>query len=266
MSTASIGQRLRQARLALGYTQEQLAEQIHVSRQTISNWENDRSMPDYSVLKPLAEVLGLDVATFFQEPAKPPATQVTPSPDDEPTPPLKGLSKRKLTYRLILLALVLVVGFAAAYVVKQPQQQPSGGKYSLEWFAQPQTPPDDVAYLRVYSRDAVVQAKRGSPLATPMWRYHFYMKEEHNIGLTVQLLTTVTFLKDGTSIIDSVQGTEIGDFIDTIYIGPGEIRWLEVTQVADDMTLGVGCAVEAIDTSGNEVVSRLYLPFENEFE
>ncbi|MGY3778603.1 helix-turn-helix domain-containing protein [Isobaculum melis] len=41
-----IGTQLKKRRLALKWTQEQVAEKIHVSRQTISNWENGHSYPD----------------------------------------------------------------------------------------------------------------------------------------------------------------------------------------------------------------------------
>ena len=41
-----IGKKLRNARTRSGFTQEKAAEQIGVARQTISNWENEKSYPD----------------------------------------------------------------------------------------------------------------------------------------------------------------------------------------------------------------------------
>lgn len=41
-----IGEKLRDARNQKGLTQEEVADEIHVSRQTISNWENNRSYSD----------------------------------------------------------------------------------------------------------------------------------------------------------------------------------------------------------------------------
>lgn len=41
-----IGEKLKNFRLSAGMTQEQIAEEINVSRQTISNWENGKSLPD----------------------------------------------------------------------------------------------------------------------------------------------------------------------------------------------------------------------------
>lgn len=47
-----IGGRLREARVAAGLTQEIAAEKMNVSRQTISNWETERTYPDIiSVIK-----------------------------------------------------------------------------------------------------------------------------------------------------------------------------------------------------------------------
>lgn len=41
-----IGRQLKDARIHYGMTQEFVAEKLHVSRQTISNWENEKSYPD----------------------------------------------------------------------------------------------------------------------------------------------------------------------------------------------------------------------------
>lgn len=41
-----IGKKLRNARTRSGFTQEKAAEEIGVARQTITNWENEKSYPD----------------------------------------------------------------------------------------------------------------------------------------------------------------------------------------------------------------------------
>lgn len=47
-----IGKKLREARASAKLTQEQVAERLFVSRQTVSNWENERTYPDIiSVVK-----------------------------------------------------------------------------------------------------------------------------------------------------------------------------------------------------------------------
>lgn len=47
-----IGRKLKEARIQCALTQEKVAEELQVSRQTISNWENEKSYPDIlSVIK-----------------------------------------------------------------------------------------------------------------------------------------------------------------------------------------------------------------------
>lgn len=54
-----IGQKLRQARLDCRLTQEAVAERVGVTRQTVSNWENNRSYPDIANLLALGELYSL---------------------------------------------------------------------------------------------------------------------------------------------------------------------------------------------------------------
>ena len=46
----SIGQRIQQLRTQHHFTQQQLAQELHVTRQTISKWENDMSLPDMDMM------------------------------------------------------------------------------------------------------------------------------------------------------------------------------------------------------------------------
>lgn len=50
-----------------GWSQQDLADQIHVVRQTISKWESGLSVPDASLLIDLANVLDVSVADLLGE-------------------------------------------------------------------------------------------------------------------------------------------------------------------------------------------------------
>ena len=56
-----IGQKLKNARLTAKMTQESVAEQIGVSRQTISNWENNKSYPDIMNVLALSDLYALSL-------------------------------------------------------------------------------------------------------------------------------------------------------------------------------------------------------------
>ncbi len=55
----TFGEKLKTARLESGYTQEELAARLTVSRAAIAKWESDRGMPDVTNLKALAQVLNV---------------------------------------------------------------------------------------------------------------------------------------------------------------------------------------------------------------
>ena len=53
----TLGQRIRAQRIRMGMTQEELADKLYVSRQTISSWENDKSYPDIHSLLMILTVI-----------------------------------------------------------------------------------------------------------------------------------------------------------------------------------------------------------------
>ena len=65
-----IGKNIRALRARRGMRQDQLAEALHVTRQTVSNYETGRSRPDVEMLTALAEVLGADVKEVLYGPAE----------------------------------------------------------------------------------------------------------------------------------------------------------------------------------------------------
>jgi len=62
-----IGQKLKKARQAAGLTQEQIAERIGVSRQTISNWERGHSYPDIASVLSLSEAYAVSLDELLKE-------------------------------------------------------------------------------------------------------------------------------------------------------------------------------------------------------
>ncbi len=62
----NLGEKIWRLREARGLSQEALAEMLAVSRQTISNWENDKATPDAYKLKQLCEALGVRVDDLLE--------------------------------------------------------------------------------------------------------------------------------------------------------------------------------------------------------
>lgn len=56
---------LKEIREEKGLTQDQLAKQVNVVRQTVSKWERGLSMPDVDLLMKIAEVLDCTVGRLL---------------------------------------------------------------------------------------------------------------------------------------------------------------------------------------------------------
>ena len=77
MNQQAIGQFIATKRREQNLTQEQLAEKIGVSNKTVSKWETGKTMPDYSVVELLCEVLEVSVSELIAGKEKEPDANST---------------------------------------------------------------------------------------------------------------------------------------------------------------------------------------------
>lgn len=61
-----VGRHIRKLRARFGLSQEDLAARVHVSRQTISSWENAKTYPDLQSLVLLAKLFGVTVGSLIE--------------------------------------------------------------------------------------------------------------------------------------------------------------------------------------------------------
>lgn len=81
-----VGEAIAIARKRAGYTQEQLAARVFVTRQAVSRWENGDSDPSIDMRKLLAGVLNMPVAELLELPDEP-ACQCCGTPFSVPNMP-----------------------------------------------------------------------------------------------------------------------------------------------------------------------------------
>lgn len=77
----NIGANIRRARVCRHLTQDDLAQTVHTTRQTISNYETGRSRPDVETLQRLADALGVELTELL---------------DGEPSPDARRAALRRL--------------------------------------------------------------------------------------------------------------------------------------------------------------------------
>lgn len=61
----AVSNNLKQLRAGANLTQDELAEKLSVTRQTVSSWETGRSEPDLASLQALAEALGVELTELI---------------------------------------------------------------------------------------------------------------------------------------------------------------------------------------------------------
>lgn len=66
----TLGQRLYEMRRAKGLSQEQAAEHLGVTRQTISKWESDQTTPDFDKILPLCDLYNISTDELLKGEAK----------------------------------------------------------------------------------------------------------------------------------------------------------------------------------------------------
>ena len=91
----TLSEKLQNLRRAAGLSQEQLAEQLGVTRQAVSKWETGEGKPDIDNLLPLAKLLGTTVDYLLDDGADEPRTETPPH-----TPPQSQSVGRELWEQL----------------------------------------------------------------------------------------------------------------------------------------------------------------------
>lgn len=66
----TLGEKIIRLRKEHGLNQQQFAEKFHVTRQTVSNWENNRNYPDIASLKMLSDEYGISFDVLLKEDEK----------------------------------------------------------------------------------------------------------------------------------------------------------------------------------------------------
>lgn len=102
-----IGKNIKALREAKNLTQEEFAQLLFVTRQTVSNYETGKTRPDVDMILRIAQVLDTDANTVFYG---------TPVPEE------KILARRKLVIGTILLG-ILFAGFVLLLPVEIRLQQ-----------------------------------------------------------------------------------------------------------------------------------------------
>ena len=99
-----------------GMSQEDLAERLHVSRQTISKWETGQSAPDPETVVQLARLFGITTDQLLTEEAPAPFPEAPPSPAETPPVTKAPLLDAHVLGRYIFLGILFLGGVLLLFI------------------------------------------------------------------------------------------------------------------------------------------------------
>ena len=104
-----ISEKLKEARQKTGMTQDQIAEKIMVSRVTVSNWENGKSLPDIVSLISLSDLYGISLDELVKGDSRMTEKVKKDARDAE--------SNKRLILTVAVLVIVVLLMYAISIVV-----------------------------------------------------------------------------------------------------------------------------------------------------
>lgn len=97
-----LNENIKAIRKSKGLSQEELAIRLNVVRQTVSKWEQGRSVPDADLLVSLSETLGVPVATLLGNTVTPPEADSLAAISEKLEVINLQLARRKTAFRKAL--------------------------------------------------------------------------------------------------------------------------------------------------------------------
>ena len=236
---------LKRARKANGMTQEQLAAALHVSRQTVSHWENGRSEPSLQTLQQLRDLLHADLDPRQQEPSD-------ESPQGESPVPHAGQAAQpalripRWVIGILAAALLAVLAAWSLYL--------SCGPYSLRWFREAASEAPGAPFMRMYIHEEAIDTLSSND--GRHWEFPLFFKAEGQTTFHIDGLRCVWFLQNGKRITDDLSGADFAAFIGSHSIAGGQCRFGNFGQLADSPITAFGCEVSCSDDQGNAYALR----------
>ncbi len=249
------GRRIYERRKEIQMTQEQLAEAMHVSRQTVSHWENGRRQPDEATLAAVWAALG--VAPEAVCPASQPAdAPVTPAPRK----PWLAMAAAVCAATLLVLLIFNIPNGSA------PAPDPTG--VTQADLLKPVVARDGVAHLAIEPRSAPV--KRNPQIIDQMadgWNVEYTVRMQNEMPFVLTQMTEICFTSETHSkVLRQLSGLECLEesYFPHLIFQPGESFEVDVDLPSDDI-VAYGVILEGLDTYGNTLRFTQLIPLSQEY-
>lgn len=196
----SFSEQLSAVRKKRRITQEHLANEMNVSRPTISHWENGRAIPDIDTIKHLSQVLnynflevegmeGESIGSVGREAnLEKPASEAM---ETDLSSKKKGLLGK---YRFFFLSLLGVLLICAAILGLQ-NNKGNGDVQNTNMIAEQQ------AYVAITPDQNPVLLSYGAFEDEPGWMYELCFEETAGVAFIAEKMTQILYCNDGTEAV-----------------------------------------------------------------
>lgn len=97
----NIGNEIKKRRAQLNLSQEELAQRVYVTRQTVSNWETEKSYPDIHSVLLLSQVFGTTVDALLKEDIPQMKSEINQNE-------IKRFNRYSIIYTILLILVILI--------------------------------------------------------------------------------------------------------------------------------------------------------------
>ena len=250
----TFAKRITAARKEKKLTQEQVAQAMGVSRQTVSHWENGRVEPTQEQREALCRLLEI------------------PADAPQPTP-----LHRRILAAVALAAFVTILVMAVYPIYKsrhaganpeaaQETPVPQSEKYSWDWFQQPDAQPvEGQAHIELTTAERPLMLTESENEEKPyLWSILLFAQETNGVSFTMEKVTEVYFNNEKLPMQTAeMTANEIEWYWYSTRLEAGGMTSYATDRPADG-GIGYGVAVEGKDDNGNELTFKLYIPLSGE--
>lgn len=250
----TFAKRITAARKEKKLTQEQVAQAVGVSRQTVSHWENGRVEPTQEQREALCRLLEI------------------PADAPQPTP-----LHRRILAAVALAAFVTILVMAVYPIYKsrhaganleaaQETPVPQSEKYSWDWFQQLDAQPvEGQAHIKLITAERPLMLTESENEEKPyVWSILLFAQETNGVSFTMEKVTEVYFNNEKLPMQTAeMTANEIEWYWYSTRLEAGGMTSYATDRPADG-GIGYGVAVEGKDDNGNELTFKLYIPLSGE--
>ena len=283
----TFAQQLNAVRRARGMTQEQLAQEMNVSRQTISHWENGRAQPDVDMLKQLYHVLNYNflteedvtISTVAENDAEVAGEAPVPAEGTAPDQPAQPVRHRWVA---AVIAAVLLLWAVIAVQTGQSVQEASGipamptelpaaqtepaEPYSLAWYQQEQEPVAGQAFVRIEPMENPVPVRANKDMEGGWgWFYTFRIGAAGDAAFTIDQAVINVFNPEGRADHQVFTGDIIESVFDSYTLVPDYVGYWSGGFPEQNVS-GIGFTLNGKDAGGNELSFHGYLELSHDRE